>query len=229
MPTGFIDQSIDLFNHQQINFCSKIGNYTLDKVTPEEIIAIRADTAYLTWEITTRDAYISNGESWTKFENELYNGHNAGQPAVQPALPTIATAPASVEPGMRVRYSDIAANCKRSTGFSDTIGKDLGIIAVVTPFVPANGKPIIKESLHVGHPFFKYVKSGYEGVQIYKDWGDGKGFVKFDKAINATYTDNSALPAAGVAVSWKYKFIYLYKEAEVGTASAVVEVLVTGM
>ncbi len=95
--------------------------------------------------------------------------------------------------------------------------------------ITIDGKPIVKESLHVGHPFFKYVKSGYEGVQIYKDWGDGKGFVKFDKAINPTYTDNSALPAAGVAVSWKYKFIYLYKEAEVGTPSEIVEVLVTGM
>ena len=96
MSTGFIDPSIDGFNHQQINLCSKIGNYTFDKVSAGEITAVKADATYLTWEITTRKAYISNGESWTNFEIELYNGFNLGLPAVQPAVPTISIAPLSV-------------------------------------------------------------------------------------------------------------------------------------
>jgi hypothetical protein len=53
--------------------------------------------------------------------------------------------------------------------------------------------------------------------------------VKYDKAINPTYTDNAALPASGVAIKWRYRFVYLYKDAEVGTASLVIDVLVTGM
>ena len=229
MIHGFISDSIDIFNHQQINFCSKIGGYTLDEVTPGDILKIRADTAYLSWEIAGKKSYILNGQAWTKFENGLYNGVNHGLPAVPPPTPTIGTPPTAVEPDMRGRYSDIAAACKRSTGYTYAIGVDLGIEAVITPFVPANGQPVVTETLHVGHPFLKYIKDLYEGAQIYKDSGDGHGFVKFDKAINATYTDNSALPAAGVAVVWKYKFVYLYRGEEVGTASLVVEVLVTGV
>ena len=229
MIHGFISDSIDIFNHQQINFCSKIGNYTFDEVTAAAILGIRADTAYLSWEIASKKSYILNGEAWTKFENILYDGENNGLPAVPPPTPTIGTPPTAVEPDMRGRYSDIAAACKRSTGYTNADGVDLGIVAVVTPFVPNDGQPVVTETLHVGHPFLKYVKDQYQGTQIYKDSGDGHGFVKFDKAINATYTDNSALPAAGVAVVWKYKFVYLYQGEEVGTPSLVVEVLVTGM
>ena len=229
MSTGFIAPAIDDFNHQQINFSNKIGGYTLDKVTPEAIAAIKADTAYLTWEIATRKSYVTNDEAWTRFEGILFNGFDSGIKAVPPAAPTVATPPPSVPPGMRGRYSDIAANCKLSTGYTETIGKDLDIVAVVPEFVPGDGQPLVKQTLHVGHPFFKYIKGQYEGVQIYKDSGAGLGFVKFDKAINPTYTDNSTLPAAGVAVVWKYKFVFLYKDAEVGTASLVIEVLVTGM
>ena len=44
-----------------------------------------------------------------------------------------------------------------------------------------------------------------------------------------SYTDDSDLPAAGVAVLWRYKFVYLYDGAEVGTVSPIIEVMVTGM
>ena len=229
MNTGFIKQALDEFSHQEINFCLKIGNYTLDQVKPADIVLVKEDSDFLAWVISTKKAYISNGEAWTTYGDSLFHGVDSGVPAVQPALPTVGTPPTVVHEGMRTRFSNIAADCKSSTEYTETIGIDLGIVATVTPFVPANGKPVVKESLHVGHPFFKYTKGDYEGVQIYKDSGDGHGFVKFDKAINPTYTDNSALPAAGVAVVWQYKFVYLYKNAEVGTASSVIEVLVTGM
>ena len=229
MPQGFIKGSIDEFSHQEINFCSKISNYPLDKVLPADIVLVKEDSAYLTWAINTKKAYISNGEAWTTYVDTLFHGVDSGVAAVQPALPTVGTPPTVVHEGMRNRFSNIAADSKSSSEYTEAIGIDLGIVATVTPFVPGAGKPVVKESLHVGHPFFKYPKGQYEGAQIYKDSGDGLGFVKFDKAINPTYTDNSALPATGVAVVWKYRFVYLYQGAEVGTASSVIEVVVTGL
>lgn len=229
MPAGFIKQPIEDFNNQQINFCAKIGGYTLDKVLPGDILRIKADAKYLTWVVSTRDSYISYVHSWTPFSTILVHGPDGGIDAVVPAMPVVLVAPTAVHPGMRKRFSDIAADCKSSTGYTKDIGTNLGIEEVVTPFVPASGKPVVKHEMHVGHPFFRYPKGDYQGAQIYKDSGDGHGFVKFDKAINSTYSDNSALPAAGVAVIWKYKFVYLYQDAEVGTASLTIEVLVTGM
>ncbi|MEI6628417.1 MAG: hypothetical protein WCN27_03325 [Alphaproteobacteria bacterium] len=229
MSTGFIDPSIEGLSKQEINFCAKIGGYTLDKVKPADIVLVKADSAYMVWLIGAKKAYISNGESWTTYVDTLIHGVDGGVSGVQPALPTVGTAPASVHEGIRTRFSNISADCKSSTGYTEAIGIDLGIVQINTPFVPSDGKPVVKESLHVGHPFFKYPKGDYDGVQIYKDSSDGHGFVKFDKAINPTYTDNTGLPEAGVAVVWKYRFVYLYKGEEVGTASLVIEVVVTGM
>ena len=229
MSKGFIDETIEGFNQQQINFCNKITGYSLDKVKPADILFIKDDTAYLTWEINTRKAYISSGESWTTFETQIVRAKSSGTVAVAPQLPTIAVEPKAVNMGMRTRFSNIAAECKSSTGYTKAIGIDLGLDGSTAPFVPEDGQPIVTTNLHVGHPFFKYTKGQYEGLQIYKDSGDALGFVKYDKAINPSYTDNAGLPATGVAVKWKYRFVYLHKDTEVGTVSLVTEVLVTGM
>jgi len=45
----------------------------------------------------------------------------------------------------------------------------------------------------------------------------------------STYTDDAHLPASGVAVLWRYKFVYLYGGVEVATVSSIIEVMVTGM
>ena len=144
MEHGFIDPSVDGFAHQEANFCLKIGNYSFDQVTPAEIVEVKADSTYLTWEITTRDAYISYGKSWTKYEDELIHGPNAGANAVAPPLPTITAAPPSVKPGMRDRFSNIAANCKRSTGFTNAMGTDLDIVAFSFPDFPAMYRASLK-------------------------------------------------------------------------------------
>ena len=229
MNTGFIDHSIEGLSKQVKNFCAKISNYALDAVDPADVDLVKADSKYLEWLITAKKAYITIGEAWTSFGDNSIYGTDEGIDVVQPALPTLEAAPPLVHPGFRNRFSALAADCKKSTNYSEDIGINLGIVAVVTPFKPADGKPVVKHSLHVGHPFFRYFKGNYDGVQIYKNWGDGNGFVKFDKAINPTYTDNSTLPAAGVAVVWQYKFVFLYQDEEVGTTTDVVEVLVTGM
>ena len=229
MPNGFIKQPIEEFNNQQLNFCAKIGGYTFDKVEPSEILKIKADAKYLTWEIATNSLYVSYTHSWTTFGVILIQGPDGGIDGIAPPLPSVGVAPTAVHPGMRTRFSNIAADCKRSAGYTKAMGIDLGIEEVVTVFVPANGKPLVRHEFHVGHPFFRYTKDQYQGVQIYKNSNKGLGFVKFDKAVNATYTDNSALPAVGVAEVWQYKFVYLYQGVEVGNASAIVEVLVTGM
>ncbi len=228
MSHGFIDETAEGFYKQQGNFCDKIDNYALG-LDVLKVAKIKADRLYLGYEIETRAKYIKYDASWTSHEKTLIHGVDNGIVSAPPPLPTLSVAPAGVHPGMRDRFSDIAADSKKSTNYSVAIGIDLGIEATITPFVPANGKPAPKYSLHVGHPYFKYLKDQYQGAQIYKDWGDGKGYVKFDKAISSSYTDNSALPASGVAALWKYRFVYLYQDAEVGTASDIIEITVTGM
>ncbi len=230
MPTGFIKQNIEEFHSQKVTFDSKIEGYKAKLgILDDDIAAQAKDTAYLGWAITEKDVFVKNGHSWVKFGEELYHGADTGVAATPPGTPTIVVAPAVVNPDMKGRFADIAAACKRSPNYTIVIGTDLGIEAVITPFVPHDGKPVVTVTLHVGHPFFKYPKGKYDAAQIYKDSHDGKGLIKFDKAVNATYTDNSELPPAGTAVIWDYVFILLYKGVEVGTASDVVSITVKGM
>ena len=226
----FIKQNIEEFYAQKVTFDSKIGGYKAKLGIADDEIALQAkDTAYLGWSITEKNAYEKSGHSWVKFGNELYDGADAGVDATPPAAITVVVAPAAVHPGMKGRFSDMAATCKRNTNYTKTIGTDLGIEAVETPFVPHDGKPVVKITHHVGHPFLKYPKGKYDAAQIYKNSGDGKGLLKYDKAVNATYLDNAPLPPAGTAVIWDYVFIFLYKGEEVGTASDVVSITVKGM
>ena len=167
--------------------------------------------------------------AWTIYERLLFSGTNVGVLAVPPPLISMGVIPKQVMPGMRGRFSIVAGIVKRNKNYTNVIGLDLGIVENNAPFVPEDGQPEVKVSLHAGHPYFKYIISNYQGTQIYKDSGDGKGFLKFDKAIMTTYTDDTALPPSGVAVLWKYKFIYLFGGVEVGKASVTIEILVTGL
>ena len=229
MSKGYIKGPVEDFNKQQCNLVKKVGNYPKIIVKEDLITGITNDAKYLGWAIDVRKSIKLSDHSWTAFEQSLYNGTNNGVVAVPPPLVDYGTPPTAVEPGMRERFSEVGGIIKRDTNYSNAIGLDLDLVEMIVPFVPAEGKPEVKVSLHIGRPFFKYTIDQYQGTQIYKDSGDGKGFMKFDKAIMNTYTDETPLPAAGVAVLWRYKFVYLYGGVEVGTASYIIEVMVTGM
>ena len=230
MADSYIKRNIEDFHSQKVTFDSKIGGYKVILDIADDAIAAQAkDTAYLGWAINEKDVFAKNGHSWVKFGEELYHGADAGVAATPPITPAIVVAPAAVHPGMRGRFAEISGACKRSPNCTEVIRTDLGIEAVVTPFVPQNGKPVVTATLHAGHPFLKYPKGKFDAAQIYKNSGDGKGLLKYDKAVNPTYLDNAELPPAGTAVVWEYVFIFLYQGVEVGTASSVVSVTVKGM
>jgi len=229
MSKGFIKVPAEEFNKQQNNLVKKIGNYTDIVVPPLLITGITNDAKYLGWSIGIRNSYITTGFAWTSFEHLLYNGDKASVDVVPPPIVAYGIVPTAVKPGMRARFSDVCAIIKKDPNYTNAIGLDLGIVEVVPVFVPEEGKPDVTVSLHTGHPFFKYLIDQYQGAQIYKDSGDGKGFLKYDKAIMPTYTDDAHLPASGVAVLWRYKFVYLYGGVEVGSVSSIIEVMVTGM
>jgi hypothetical protein len=58
-------------------------------------------------------------------------------------------------------------------------------------------------------------------LELWKGWGDGKGFVLLTYTISTDYADLSPLPAAGVSAVWKYKGIYRLNDQQVGQWSDV--------
>ena len=80
--------------------------------------------------------------------------------------------------------------------------------------------------MSAGHPTLHTAIGGYDGFEIWKD--AGTGFVFLNVSNGPNYIDNSALPASGVEVIWRYKIIYRYKNVQIGNWSNTISVAVKG-
>jgi hypothetical protein len=77
-------------------------------------------------------------------------------------------------------------------------------------------------------PAIGWTKQGMDGVEIWVDHGDGKGFVFLAVDTVPDYTYTAAMPPAGQSALWKYKAIYLQDDDRVGQWSDVVSIPVAG-
>ncbi len=165
-------------------------------------------------------------ESVTSYKNLLRYGNGTqvlGAFPPQPQLPNSPAVPANVQE----RFSKLVQRIKGSPNYTKTIGEDLGIEADTSAFDPEAGKPVIKTAYSSGgHPVLKWKKGKFQGVEIWKN--TGSGWVKLDTDSSPDYTDKTELPPVGQTAVWKYKMIYLYKDAVVGEWSDEVTVTVLG-
>jgi hypothetical protein len=147
-----------------------------------------------------------------------------------PALPALGTVPdAPAEPNVRATFGSMIQDAKRSANFTTSVASSLGVLYVPGSFNPEDGKPTFKISFSSGgHPNLIWVKGLYDGVEIWKDSGDGQGWKKLDKDFRPDFIDKSDLPAAGKSVVWKYKMIYIYKDDIAGQWSDEMSVTVVG-
>jgi hypothetical protein len=219
----------DAFEQQVVTFCSKIGGYTVILgLNPAKVAAVIADQKLYSYILLLHDLFFTFSQDLTTYKRLLRHGI---EEQVLGAIPVIPTAPIPVPPvtfaNMQKRFADLVQDCVRSSNFSSAIGEDLGIIAPSTPFDPQSGKPIIKFSYSSGgHPLLIWKKGKFEGVNIYKN--DGTGYRKFDFDSKPDYIDKSDLPEADKSAVWKYKLIYVFNDAEVGSFSEEVAVTVYG-
>jgi len=148
-------------------------------------------------------------------------------------LPTF-TAPAGVPPvlpGALDRFFDLVQTIKRSPGYDETIGNDLGIIG------PEDGAPdfdtfgpVLKISRA---PAGVTVGWGWQGkkaflnqCEIQVDRGDGQGwrFLTIDSTPN--YVDTEAIPVT--PTKWQYRAIYRVGDQRSGQWSAESSMIVGG-
>ena len=198
----------------------------------DQLLAIKNDAENYAYFILKHGAGASYSKSWTSTGDEFRSGKGLvaptwpmGDPLTDPVPPTT-----SVLPGIEPRFRVNASFAKDQTIYLTADGITMGIEASSTPFVPADGKPDLEGTVgNGGHPFFRYTKSKYQGINIYKNSNDGKGFVFSHTVNDPTYTDYAPLPAVGVSAVWIYRAFYLYKGKEVGTISADVTLTVIGI
>ncbi len=222
---SFIETNDLLFGAQLRNFWTKLVLYAvLLGFTSDETDEAKADSDF--W-----DFCLDSATKVNKFErdfsesiNLLRHGNNNQEFNGLPQFPTIGTPPPLVSANIQLRFSQKAAKVKASPKYTKAIGLDLGIEAPHTRFVPSEGKPILTIKINAGHPEIKFLKSNYDGLEIYKD--SGTGYVYFATSIRNVFVDQSPLPTDGTSALWKYKAIYLSANKRVGAWSDEVSVTV---
>jgi len=225
-------KSIDSEFASQLELFAKVlpTYQKLLSVSDADIASAVADALFFRWTLDVQVQVQTFGPSVTGFKDLLRHGRNNEVLTANPVSPVLAIAPETVAANVEMRFTRSADARKANLNYTSDIGKALGIVDVTTVFVPNEGTCVLTGKLAFGgHPLLHFVKGKFEGAQIWKDSGDGKGFVLHTTALHPDYLDLSALPAAGTTAVWKYKAILLYKDTQVGKWSAVIEVTVVGV
>ncbi len=165
-----------------------------------------------------------------KYKNLLRYGNGTevlgpllAPPVYPDPLPEVTTA------NVQGQFADLIQDCVRSGNYTVNIGESLGIVKPTTVFEPQAGAPMLKVSLAAGgHPLL-HVKIGqYDGFQIWKDSGDGNGYVLLNLSVRPDFLDLSTLPLAGASATCKFKAIYVYQNQQAGAWSSEVVITVYG-
>ncbi len=226
----YVKQGDGAFADQLTLFATKIPVYqALLGITDAEKDSAMADSKLFRWTLDVQIQVQEYAPHITGFKNLLRYGDGSSVLTTVPVPPVYITPPALVAANVQLRFTKLVDRIKGSLNYTTDIGREMGIEGTHSDFVPNDGTPDLKgKTAFGGHPLLHYTKGKYEGAQIWKDLGDGKGFVLLAVSNHPDFLDLSALPATNASAVWKYKAIYLYKGGVVGNWSPVIEVTVTG-
>ena len=211
-----------------LNIANKLpGLKTTLNLTDADVTGVQADAAYFNWVLNNQVEVVTYGQEWTAYKNAARNGTGPTL-GPEPVAPVIAPAPTAVAPGVIPRALALIARIKTSPGYTEAIGKSLGIIGADSTIDTTTLKPILTADLQAGQVVVGWTKQGMDGVEIHVDRGDSKGFVFLAIDTVPDYNDTAPLPATGQAALWKYMAIYRQGDDRVGQWSDVVSIAVAG-
>ena len=120
----------------------------------------------------------------------------------------------------------IAKRIKPHPGYTEEIGKEMGIVGEESTYNPEEMKPELKVVLDAGIPMINFVKSYSDGVNIYSKRGDETEFTFLARDTVSPYLDNRPNLIQGVPEIRRYNAYYIFKDEEHGFPSDIVQVTV---
>ena len=215
------------------NFIGKAASYqaVLTSITVDQMTAGIADAKWLVYILSKwLPAVRAFAPSCTAAANAAMNGTGSDPQVltafVAPALPAGTVA---VKPGALERLFKLIADIKNSAGYTEVIGKDLGIVGSEESGPDlATLQADISASIVATGVFIDWSWQGFSAdldiIDIEVD--RGQGWVGLVSDTTPGYTDTTPFPAA--LTKWKYRAIFRVGDTQVGIWSQVVEVAVGG-
>ena len=218
-----------------INFCTQLSSfaYTIDKysglfnISAENVTKIKNNSLAYEYLVDNQRAIKAFYKSYSAFKSVVRFG---GKKTLgdYPALPVFTAPPPIPDKNIEKFFRKLIQQIVNHNNYTKSIGKDMGIEAPVSVFVPQDGKPKFKIKISTeGHPMLCWKKGKYHGVEIWKN--TGSGYFKLDRNNSPNYIDKSKLPELDTSAIWKYKMVYVYKDEIVGSFSDEKSIFVGGV
>ena len=231
-PKDYVQTEIPLLADQLDKFALNLPGTlaTKYKFIAGDVTEVVNDAAYVRFYATKHTDGPVYGHKWTSKGDEMLFG-TLPTGSAWPVSVSVASPPTEVAPGIIARYREKVQRIKvQKSIYSVTDGQTLGFEIGHSSIDPSTAKPHLRIDLvEGGHPEIKYVKSIFDGLELQKNWSDGKGMVAMDKPKLPHLTDMGALPAPGQSALWGYQAIYLLNDKRTGTFCDVVWITVKGI
>ena len=220
------------FAGQTNQYCQNVGDYIIPlSLDTTKVANFKITNTYIQFIFNEQTGVQAFAHAFTDYKYQLHYGPSKTlmgdipKPPVYPTvLPTISLGNA------RAQFADMIQDCMKSANFTRDIGIILGFILSEAAEKEEEATPNLTGKLTTGgHPILHATKKIYQGYEVWKDSGDGKGYIKLGMSLYPDYTDVSPLPAIGIGVTWKYKVIYILKGEHCGNWSSEVVIGVFGL
>jgi len=210
------------------NFANKItGHAAALGLTAAETASVIADNLMFAFIMSMLAAVETFKQSVTKFKNILRSGPLSEMLGAIPVFPALPAPPAAVDAGIFIRITRLVRKIKASPNYNETIGEDLGIVGDEMETDTSTWKPAISGKQVGSHVEIDWTKELSEGVDIYVDRNDSRGWIFLTRDTQPGYNDTFAVAPGSNPVVWKYKAIYITGDEQVGNFSDEISVTVT--
>ncbi len=195
-------------------------------ISPEEITSTLEDINCHTWLMQTwHPATQSDAKKSTSFKRHIIEGDSAD---IEPyPLPSVFTnTPKIVTPGIKKRLLNQVARIKTNLNYSETIGHDLGIIAVASNIEHLIPVPTatVEQGINGNRVRIDFNKYGHDGVYIESRINNGDWvFLAIDTV--KPYYDERALAAGNTHETREYRMRWWDKSIAHGEWSPVERVV----
>lgn len=117
---------------------------------------------------------------------------------------------------------------KASPNYTETIGKELGIVGTYVPFDVANYKTKLSTELYGGFVRVKFRKLGADGINLYHRKKGTSNWLFLARATKSPFDDHIVLETPNQPEHWEYRAFGVLNDAEIGLASDIVEIVYGG-